>query len=466
MTSTPTKTKQKDSLQPIVSLCKRRGFIYPGSDIYGGFANTYSYGPYGIELKKNIKDLWWKTFVNQRQDMVGLDGPILLHPKAWKASGHLDNFNDSLIDCKACKLRFRADHLIENAIGKDIEGESLESIEAILKDNDISCPGCKKKDFTKPRFFNLMFQTQLSKTSATDDNIAYLRPETAQAIFLDFKNIMDSTRVKIPFGAAQIGKAFRNEITPGNFIFRVIEFEQMEIEYFIKEENWQTSFEDWLEKMHKWCALIGLKKEHIHEAEHAEDKLSHYSKRTVDIVYDFPFGRSELYGLAYRTDFDLKQHMEHSKQKLEVFDPETKERFIPHVIEPTFGVDRTLLALLCDTYEEETLESGEKRTVLHLSPKIAPVKVAIFPLMKKEGLKTKAEEIFEEINSIWNAEYDESGHIGKRYRRQDELGTPLCVTIDFDTLEDNTVTIRDRDSMKQERIHRDELIPYIQKKLV
>ncbi len=452
-----------DSLKPIVALAKRRGFIYQGSEIYGGFANTYSFGPYGVELKKNIKDLWWKTFVQSRRNMVGLDGPILLHPKAWKASGHLDGFNDALIDCKACKGRFRCDHLIEEATSIDADGLSVTAMTALILEHQIKCPKCGAKDFTEARHFNLMFSTQMSKTS--DGDLAYLRPETAQAIFLDFKNIIDTMRVKLPFGVAQIGKAFRNEITPGNFIFRVVEFEQMEIEYFIRESEWEMTFETWLKDMRHWCSLIGLNPAHIHEKEHAKDKLSHYSKRTVDLVYDFPFGTSELYGLAYRTDFDLKQHAEYSGEKLEYHDLELKEKFIPHVIEPTFGVERTLLALLCDAYEEETLENGETRTVLHFHPRIAPVKVAVFPLMKKEPLGSKAQEVFELINQNWASEYDDSGAIGKRYRRQDELGTPYCVTIDFDTIEQDTVTLRDRDSMVQERIPISHLIDVLRKKL-
>lgn len=439
------------SLKSITALCKRRGFIYPGSEIYGGFANTYSFGPYGTELKKNIKDLWWKTFVNQRTDMVGLDGPILLHPKAWKASGHLDGFNDALIDCKECKGRFRMDHLLEEALSISVDNMSLERMNRLVLDHQISCPKCGARHFTPGRHFNLMFQTHMSKTDS-ESHIAYLRPETAQAIFLDFKNVIDTMRVKIPFGIAQIGKAFRNEITPGNFIFRVIEFEQMEIEYFIREEDWETSFSTWLSSMKNWCSLIGLKPEHIHEKEHPQEALSHYSKRTVDLVYDFPFGRSELYGLAYRTNFDLMQHASHSGQSLDYFNPDTKERYVPHVIEPTFGVERTLLALLYDAYEEETLENGDMRTVLHLSPRIAPVKAAIFPLMKKEPLASKAKQLFQELQKLFVCEYDESGAIGKRYRRQDELGTPFCITIDFDTLENDTVTIRHRDSMSQERL--------------
>ena len=453
----------QDVLKPIVALCKRRGFIYPGSEIYGGFANTYSFGPYGTELKRNIKDLWWKTFVNQREDMVGIDGPILLHPLAWKASGHIDSFNDALADCKSCKSRFRADKLIEEQLGKEVEGIPLIELSRILKEDGVICPKCGKKDFTDVRHFNLMFQTQMSKTDL-DANVAYLRPETAQAIFLEFKNIVDTTRVKIPFGIAQIGKAFRNEITPGNFIFRVIEFEQMEIEYFIEEENWEKEFEKWLDLMHQWCEKIGLDKKKLKFLEHPKEKLSHYSKRTVDIAYDFPFGTNELYGLAYRTDYDLKKHQEFSKVSQEYIDNVNNKRFIPHVIEPTFGVERTVLALLCQAYEEERLENGEMRTVLRLSPLITPVKIAIFPLMKKEELQKVAKNIFSILKKHWNVEYDESGAIGKRYRRQDELGTFYCVTVDYDSLQDNTVTIRERDSMEQKRFKIDRLLEYFQDK--
>jgi glycyl-tRNA synthetase len=450
-------TSIESSLKPIVALAKRRGFIYPGSEIYGGFANTYSFGPYGAELKKNIKDLWWKMFVHERRDMVGLDGPILLHPKAWKASGHLDGFNDALIDCRQCKARFRCDHLIEDALQKNADGLTLVQMTDEVRNNKVKCPKCGMQDFTEARNFNLMFHTHMSKTGAEGD-LAYLRPETAQAIFLDFKNVIDTMRVRVPFGIAQIGKAFRNEITPGNFVFRVIEFEQMEIEYFIRDKTWETTFEEWLAAMKLWCKTIGLNPARVHEKEHPKEQLSHYSKRTVDLVYDFPFGTSELYGLAYRTNFDLTQHANLSGTNLEYTDPETKEKFIPHVIEPTFGVERTILALLCDAYDEEQLEDGETRTVLHLNPRIAPVKIAIFPLMKKEPLSLLATSVFHTLQKHYHCEYDESGHIGKRYRRQDELGTPYCLTIDFDSLENNTVTLRDRDTMKQERIPIDKLV--------
>jgi len=443
------------SLDQIVSFCKRKGFIYPGSEIYNGFANSYSYGPYGAQLKKNIKDLWWKTFVQTRRDMVGLDGPILLSPKVWRASGHVDGFADQLVDCKQCKARLRADHLVEAATGEDCEGLPDARVGEIIAENNIKCPKCGKRDFTAVRQFNLMFETQLSKTG--DDGAAYLRPETAQAIFVDFKSVTQSNRVRVPFGIAQIGKAFRNEITPGNFIFRLLEFEQMEIEYFIHPDDWQELFEQWLGQMDEWCMRIGLDPQKCHHLEHADEKLSHYSQRTVDIEYDFPFGRKELYGLAYRGDFDLTQHQKHSGKNLEYRDPQTNEKYLPHVLEPTFGLDRSILAVLCDAYCEEQLDDGSQRTVLRIAPAIAPVKFAVLPLMKKGGLSEKAQEIFATLSAQFVGEYDEAGAIGKRYRRQDEVGTPLCITVDFDTLEDSTVTVRERDSMAQRRVKIDEL---------
>lgn len=499
-------------MDQIVALAKRRGFAYPGSEIYGGFANSYTYGPYGSELKKNIKDLWWKTFVQNRTDVVGIDGDIILHPKTWEASGHLNNFNDPLVDCKSCKKRIRVDDFLEDWIKKrtgatmeyekilekfrkdvpkeevyqeglkegakktsnfseyakqvvrfeeGIAKDDLKLVHQILQGQKIKCPFCGKVDWAEPRQFNLMFSTQMSKTLEGEGTVAYLRPETAQAIFLEFKNIVDTMRVKLPFGIAQIGKAFRNEITPGNFIFRRLEFEQMEIEYFIFENTWEKTFEAWLKDMKDWCQLIGLTK--VHELEHAQEKLSHYSKRTVDLEYDFPFGRKELYGLAYRTDFDLAQHEAFSKKELKIHDEESGKKILPHVIEPTWGVDRTVLALLCEAYHEEKLEDGE-RVVLKFKPIVAPVKVAVMPLMKKDGMKEKAEEVFELVKEFGNCELDDGGSIGKRYRRQDEIGTPVCVTIDYDTMEKGTVTIRDRDSMKQERVKIGELVDKLRKR--
>ncbi len=442
-------------MEKIVSLCKRRGFVFPGSEIYGGFGNSYTYGPLGAELKKNIKDLWWKTFIHNREDMTGIDGDIILHPKTWEASGHVGGFNDQMVDCKNCKARLRADHLVEEALGIDCEGKSDEEVTQIIRENSLQCPKCGKQDFTEVRQFNLMFSTQMAKTG--ENSIAYLRPETAQAIFLEFKNVVDSTRLKLPFGIGQIGKAFRNEITPGNFIFRRLEFEQMEIEYFIRPENWEEIFENWFTEMKKWCEKIGLNPANFHPYEHPAEKLSFYSKRTIDIEYDFPFGRKELYGLAYRTDYDLGRHEEFSRKNLHIHDEQTGQKILPHVIEPTFGLDRTILAVLCEGFTEETLVDGSMRTVLKLVPSLAPVKVAVFPLMKKDGLPEKSREILEQLRSFGYVEYDQSGAIGKRYRRHDEIGTPVCVTVDYDTLDKNsadfeTVTIRDRDTMQQERV--------------
>jgi glycyl-tRNA synthetase len=442
-------------MNKIVSLCKRRGFIYPGSEIYGGFGNSYTYGPYGSELKKNIKDYWWQKFVRDRADLVGIDGDIILHPKAWEASGHVAGFNDQMIDCKKCKNRMRADHLVEDALKMNVEGKADEEMTKLIQDNKLKCSKCGSENLTEVRKFNLMFKTQMAKTGA--ESTAYLRPETAQAIFLEFKNVIDSMRVKLPFGIGQIGKAFRNEITPGNFIFRRLEFEQMEIEYFIREEDWEELFVMWQKEMKDWCNEIGLSPEKCHDYEHQNEQLSHYSKRTVDIEYDFPFGKKELYGLAYRTNFDLSQHEKFSGKDLKWRDPITNEKFVPHVLEPTFGVDRTILAVLCDAYNEEKLADGSERTVLKFVPRMAPVKVAVFPLMKKDGLPEIAKEIHNKLKVFGNVEYDESGAIGKRYRRHDEIGTPVCVTVDYETKDDNAVTIRDRDTMEQARVKIEDL---------
>lgn len=447
------------SIDQIVSLSKRRGFIYPTSEIYGGFANAYTYGPYGTQLKKNIKNLWWDQFVEKRADMVGIDGPILLHPKTWKASGHVDTFNDPMVDCKNCKARHRADHLVESKLDGSADGWALEKLSQYIAEQGIKCPKCGMKDFTDARQFNLMFQTQMAKTG--EDSMAYLRPETAQAIFTEFKNVTDTMRVKIPFGIGQIGKAFRNEITPGNFIFRVLEFEQMEIEYFVHPDEWEVHFQAWVEAMYEWCELIGLDKAKIHELDVKGDALAHYSKKTIDFEYEFPFGVKELYGCAYRTDFDLTNHERESGKKLRWRDPQTNEEYIPHVIEPTFGVDRTVLAILSEAYAEEILEDGSSRTVLKLKPAMAPVKVAVLPLMKKDGLPEKAAEVLALVQRFGNCEYDESGNVGKRYRRQDEIGTPVCVTVDYESLEDECVTVRDRDTMQQERLKIAELKAYL-----
>lgn len=448
-------------MEKIVSLCKRRGFVFSGSEIYGGFANSYTYGPYGVTLKNNIKALWWKKFVTDREDMVGIDGPIILHPRLWEASGHVGGFNDALVDCKKCKKRFRADHLVEDATGEDMEGK-LDEMKAVL-DEKINCPVCGKKDWTEVRNFNMMFKTQLNTTEGSAEEIAYLRPETAGAIFIEFKNVVDSARVKIPFGIAQIGKAFRNEIVAGNFIFRLREFEQMEIEYFIRPDaDWETLFEAWLKLQEEFASELGVKADMMRRYEHAKEKLSHYSRKTIDIEFKYPFGGfKELFGLAHRGDFDLTQHSKFSGQKLEYYDAEKNDRFIPHVLEPTFGLDRSILAALLSAYTEETLENGEVRIVMKFPKKLAPVKVAVFPLLKnKPDLVAKAREIFGELKRDFVCEFDDNGNVGKRYRRQDEIGTPYCVTVDFETLEDGAVTVRDRDTMKQERVKVEELRTY------
>jgi glycyl-tRNA synthetase len=459
------------TMEKIVALCKRRGFVYPGSDIYGGLANTWDYGPLGAELKNNIKQLWWKTFIHRRADMVGLDAGILMHPRVWEASGHVVNFNDPLVDCRTCKSRFRADHLIEQKLGiDDADGKSPEELSAILREANLNCPVCGNKTLTDARQFNMMFRTTIGAVTETGTEV-YLRPETAQGIFVDYKNIMASSRLKVPFGVGQIGKAFRNEITPGNFIFRVLELEQMEIEYFIPEEEWQQHFDAWREAMAAWIDSIGINRERIRVREHEPHKLSHYSKRTVDFEYRFPgsLGWGELYGLAYRTDFDLRSHAEASGVDLTYFDQANNRRYIPHVIEPTFGVERTFLTALIDAYdEEETVDVNGKpdtRILLRLDPKIAPYKAAILPLAKKPGLTDVARELFSAVQAETGAlvDYDETGNIGKRYRRQDEIGTPFCITVDFDSLEDKAVTIRDRDTTSQVRMPLTEIPSYIRR---
>ncbi|MBD3282473.1 MAG: glycine--tRNA ligase [Candidatus Portnoybacteria bacterium] len=430
-----------DLMEKIVSLCKRRGFVYPGSDIYGGLANTFDFGPLGTELARNIKNSWWKNFVQSKDNMYGIDGGILMNPKTWEASGHTKGFIDVLVECKKCHKRFREDHIKTK-----------------------ECPECKG-ELTKPKKFNPMFKTFIG--SVEDESAkTYLRPETAQTIFVNFKNILDSFHPKLPFGIAQIGKAFRNEITLGNFIFRKLEFEQMEIEYFIKESTWEKEFKNWKNQMEGWFLSIGLNKENIKWREHDKDEIAHYSKKTEDIEYKFPFGGfKELCGLAYRTDFDLKQHSKESGKDLKYADLETGEKFFPHVIEPSFGLERTMLAVLAEAYKEEEVK-GKKRTVLKINPKIAPRKAAIFPLLaNKPELIKKAREVYDDLKEKLVISWDDRGNIGKRYFAQDEAGTPYCITIDFDTLEDNTVTIRDRDTMKQERIKINEIEGYIRKKI-
>jgi glycyl-tRNA synthetase len=459
------------TMEKIVSLCKRRGFVFPGSEIYGGMANSWDYGPYGTELKNNIAKIWWKTFVQERDDMVGLDSAIITNPKVWVASGHVANFNDPLVDCKACKVRHRGDKLLEAKIGIDATAAvPFDEVGKKLNELAIACPDCGKSDWTDARRFNLLFETNVGVLQEAK-NIAYLRGETAQGIFINFKNVVQTMRKKLPFGIAQVGKAFRNEITPGNFIFRTREFEQMEIEYFIKppekEEDWRKPFEDFQNQIKDFFAnKLGLSDDKMRWRRHDENERSFYSKDTYDVEYDFPsLGWGELHGFAYRTDYDLKQHIEHSGADLHFTDDEGN-KFVPHCIEPSFGLTRTLLAVLSEAYDEETLEGGDVRTVLHFNPALAPIKVAVFPLLKnRPELIEKAKEVYRELKGKWMCEFDDNGNVGKRYRRQDEIGTPYCVTIDFDTLEKGVVTVRDRDTMQQEKVAIDELASYLEKKL-
>ena len=455
------------TMDKIVGLCKSRGYVYPGSEIYGGLANTWDYGPLGVELKNNIKKAWMKKFVQESKYNVGLDAAILMNPEVWVASGHVGNFSDPLIDCKECKTRHRADKLIEewaHEQGKDMiaDGMSDEQLINFIKENHIPCPNCGKENFTDIRKFNLMFKTFQGVTEDSKSEI-YLRPETAQGIFVNFKNVMRTTRRKLPMGIAQIGKAFRNEITPGNFTFRTREFEQMELEFFCKPGTDLEWHKYWKEFCENWLLSLGMKKENIRLRDHSPEELSHYSNGTTDIEFTFPFGWGELWGIADRTNYDLKQHMEHSKEDMTYLDPETNEKYIPYCIEPSLGCDRVALAFLCNAYDEEEIAEGDVRTVLHLHPALAPYKVAVLPLSKK--LSEKAEEVYSNLSKKFMCDYDEAGSIGKRYRREDEIGTPYCVTIDFDTLDDNCVTIRDRDTMEQVRVKIDELEAWIQEKV-
>jgi len=446
----------EDSLQPmadptldeVVALCKRRGFIFQSSEIYGGLASTYDYGHYGVLLKQNVKAEWWRAVVQERDDMVALDAAILMHPKTWEASGHLAGFTDPMVDCRTCKLRFRADQLEDSACGRKPSKRPGEHSEC---------------DLTEPRQFNLMFKTHMGPVEE-DAAVVYLRPETAQGIFVNFKNVLQFARKKPPFGIAQVGKAFRNEITPGNFIFRTREFEQMEIEFFVPPADAEQWHERWMEQRMGWYTELGIRPDHLMLRKHGPDELSHYSSATSDIEYLFPMGWSELEGIANRGDFDLTQHAEHSGEKLEYFDQETRESYVPHVIEPSAGADRATLAFLVDAYETEEVE-GRQRTVLRMHPRLAPVKVAVLPLVSKEGMPERAREIYEGLRGRIPAEYDEGGSIGKRYRRQDEIGTPWGVTIDGQTLEDDTVTLRDRDSLEQTRLPAGELADLLAERL-
>jgi glycyl-tRNA synthetase len=452
--------KEETKMDKIISLCKRRGFVFQGSEIYGGLAGTWDYGPYGVTLKNNITSLWWNRFVDTRDDMYGVDAAILMHQNVWKASGHVGGFSDPLVTDVKTNKRFRADHLLEE-MGVDPKGMTLEQMNAVFKEKKIKSPD--GNDVSDVKQFNMMFKTNVGALQ-DDSSISYLRPETAQGLFVNFKNIIDTFHPKLPFGLAQIGKAFRNEIAPRDFIFRVRELEQMEIEYFVKPEDYKKTFDKFLQEQKDFLINdLGLDASHIHEVEIPDADRAHYSKRSVDHEFDFPFGQKELLGLAYRTDFDLKQHTEHSGTDLSYYDEETKERFIPHCIEPTFGVGRLMLAVLSDAYTEDIID-GETRVYLKLSPKVAPVKVAVFPLLKnKPMLIEKAQEVYKMLKKdIKGVAFDDNGNIGKRYRRQDEIGTPYCVTIDFDTVEkDAGVTVRNRDTGKQERVKIEELTSYL-----
>ena len=450
------------TMDQIVALCKNRGFVYPGSEIYGGLANTWDYGPLGVELKNNVKRAWWKKFVQENKYNVGLDSALLMNPQVWVASGHVGGFSDPLMDCKDCKTRHRADQLIEEQAGIEPNGWSDQQMMDYIKEHDIKCPDCGSKNFTDIRKFNLMFKTYQGVTEDAKNEI-YLRPETAQGIFVNFANIQRTTRKKIPFGVGQVGKSFRNEITPGNFIFRIREFEQMELEFFCKPGTDMEWFLYWKDFCKHWILNLGINEENMRLRDHEQEELSHYSTATTDIEYLFPFGWGELWGIADRTDFDLTQHINHSGKALDYFDPQTNERYVPYVIEPSLGADRVTLAFLCEAYDEEEIAEGDVRTVMHFHPALAPFKACVLPLSKK--LSEQADAVHEELSKYFMVDYDDTGSIGKRYRRQDEIGTPFCITYDFDSVEDGCVTVRDRDTMEQQRMPISELRSYIESKL-
>ncbi|MEG1547862.1 MAG: glycine--tRNA ligase [Clostridia bacterium] len=456
-------------MDKIVALCKNRGFIFAGSEIYGGLANTWDYGPLGVEFKNNVKKAWWRKFVQESPYNVGMDSAILMNPETWVASGHVVNFNDPLMDCKACKARFRADKLIEdyanthNLADVHPDGWSHEQMQQYIAENGIVCPECGKSDFTGIRKFNMMFKTFQGVNEDTASEL-YLRPETAQGIFVNFKNVQRTTRRKIPFGIAQVGKSFRNEITPGNFTFRTREFEQMELEFFCEPGTEMKWYVYWKDYAKNFLLSLGMTQEHIRLREHEQAELSHYSNGTTDIEYLFPFGWGELWGVASRTDFDLKAHAAHSGVSFEYQDPFTNAKYVPYCVEPSLGADRVTLAFLCDAYDEEKLEDGETRNILHLHPALAPYKAAILPLQKNK-LGDKALEVYALLSKYFMVDYDDSGAIGKRYRRADEVGTPMCITIDFDTLEDGSVTVRDRDTMAQIRLPIDQLVEYVNNRI-
>lgn len=456
--------KKTLTMEKLVSYLKHHGFVYQGSEIYGGLANSWDYGPLGVELKNSIKQFWWKKFVQEIPNNVGIDSGILLNPQVWHASGHVGGFSDPLIDCKKCGVRFRADKFVEDATNGEVKpnGWSNEQLSEYINEHKLKCTSCGSFDFTDIRKFNLMFKTNMGVIE-DQQNTVYLRPETAQGIFINFKNVQRTSRKKLPFGIGQIGKSFRNEITPGNFIFRTREFEQMELQFFIKPGTNQEWFDYWRKYCLDFLLELGICKDKLRFRDHSQEELSHYSNATTDIEYQYSFGWGELWGIADRTNYDLSVHQEHSKADLTYFDPETNERYIPHVIEPSVGVERMLLAVLDDAYDEEELENGETREVLRIKPMLAPYKVAVLPLVNK--LQDKAREVYSEVVKHFMANFDTSGNIGRRYRRQDAIGTPFCVTIDYETLEDGCVTVRDRDTMKQERINIEELVDYLNRKI-
>jgi len=457
----------KATMEKIVALCKTRGFIFAGSEIYGGLANTWDYGPLGVEFKNNVKKAWWKKFVQESKYNVGVDCAILMNREVWVASGHVVSFNDPLIDCKSCKMRHRADQLIEafnKARGVEIavDGMSNDELAQYIIDNKVTCPGCGKSDFTPIRKFNMMFKTHQGVTEDSQAEV-YLRPETAQGIFVNFKNVQRSSRKRVPFGIAQVGKSFRNEITPGNFTFRTREFEQMELEFFCKPGEDLEWFQYWRAFCRDWLLALGMKEEDLRLRDHSPEELAFYSKATTDFEYAFPFGWGELWGIADRTDYDLKQHQEHSGENMEYIDPVTNERYLPYCIEPSLGADRVALAFLCNAYDEEEVKPGDTRVVMHLHPALAPFKCAVLPLQKK--LAPVAQEIYDELRKYFPVDYDETGSIGKRYRRQDEIGTPYAICVDFDTEPTGKVTVRNRDTMEQEVVAISDLKAYIEEKL-
>lgn len=457
-------------LETIVSLAKRRGFIFPGSEIYGGLANSWDYGPLGVELKNNLRDWWWERYVQRRDDMVGLDAAILMNPKVWEASGHLANFNDVQIDCRNCKSRFRADHLIEDAVKElKVEGLTPKELTEKIVEHKVTCPSCGEHDWTAARKFNLMFATSLGTVAEKKSSEVYLRGELAQSMFVDFKRVLESTRKRLPFGIAQVGKVFRNEITPGNFTFRTLEFDLMEFEYFVKEGDWEHWFTYWQNNMLEWLDELGFSPDRVRVREHAAEELSHYSTKTIDIEYATPFGWKEMFGLAYRTDFDLKNHIEKSGEDLTYLDPVTNERILPHVIEPTFGLTRLTLMAMLEFYSEEVVQDANdkptKRIVMRFPTRLAPCKIAVLPLSKKPELIKPARKIYEEVRQHWTSDYDETQSIGKRYRRQDEIGTPYCITVDFETANDDAVTVRNRDTLRQDRVKRSQLDSYLTTRL-